>query len=37
MKRFLILVTVAVIAISLVVGCVAEVKTYIDSGQAIEH
>ncbi len=36
MKRFLILVTVAVIATSLVAGCVEEVKTYIDSGQAID-
>ncbi len=36
MKRFLILVTVAVIVTSLVVGCVGEVKTYIDSGQAID-
>ena len=36
MKKFLILVTVAVIAISLVAGCVGEVKTYIDSGQTID-
>ena len=35
MKRFLILVTAAVIATSLVAGCVGEVKTYTDSGQAI--
>jgi len=34
-KRFLMLVTVAVIATSLVTGCAGEVKTYIDSGQAI--
>jgi len=36
MKRFLILVTVAVIATSLVGGCVEEVKTYTDSGQTID-
>ncbi len=36
MKRFLILVTVAVIVTSLVTGCVGEAKTYIDSGQAID-
>ena len=35
MKKFLILVTVAVIATSLVAGCV-EVKTYTDSGQTID-
>ena len=35
MKKFLILVTVAVIATCLVAGCVGEVKTYTDSGQAI--
>ncbi len=35
MKRFLILVTVAVIATCLVAGCAGEVKTYTDSGQAI--
>ncbi len=35
MKRLLILVAVAVIAISLVAGCV-EVKTYTDSGQTID-
>ena len=35
MKKFLILVTVAVIATSPVAGCVGEVKTYTDSGQAI--
>jgi len=34
-KKFLILVTVAVIATSLVAGCV-EVKTYTDSGQTID-
>ncbi len=36
MKKFLILVTVAVVAISLAAGCVGEVKTYIDSGQTID-
>ena len=36
MKKFLILVTVAVVAISLVAGCVGEVKTYIDSGHTID-
>ncbi|MBE9483186.1 MAG: protease inhibitor I42 family protein [Chloroflexi bacterium] len=36
MKKFVILITVAVIAISLVAGCVGEVKTYIDSGQTID-
>ena len=36
MKKFLILITVAVIATSLVAGCVGEVKTYIDSGQTID-
>jgi len=35
-KKFLILITVAVIATSLVAGCVGEVKTYIDSGQTID-
>jgi len=35
MKKFLILVTVAVVATCLVAGCVGEVKTYTDSGQAI--
>ena len=35
MKRFLILVTVAVTAICLVAGCASEVKTYTDSGQSI--
>ena len=35
MKKSLILVTVAVIAISLLAGCVGQVKTYTDSGQAI--
>ena len=36
MKRFLIPVAVVVIATSLVAGCVGAVKTYIDSGQAID-
>ncbi|MBA7505854.1 hypothetical protein ES706_04531 [subsurface metagenome] len=36
MKKFLILVTVAVIATSLATGCVEEVKTYTDSGQTID-
>ncbi len=36
MKKFVILITVAVIAISLVAGCVEEIKTYIDSGQTID-
>ncbi len=35
MKKSLILVTVAVIATSLLAGCVGQVKTYTDSGQAI--
>ena len=35
MKKFLILVIVAVIAIPLLAGCVGQVKTYTDSGQAI--
>jgi len=35
-KRLLILVAVAVVAISLVAGCVGEVKTYTDSGQTID-
>jgi len=35
-KRFLILVTVLVIATCLLAGCVEEVKTYIDSGQTID-
>ena len=35
MKRFLILVTVAVVAIWPVAGCLGEIKTYTDSGQAI--
>jgi len=34
-KRFLILVTVAVLATSLIAGCVGGVKTYTDSGQTI--
>ncbi len=36
MKKFVILITVAVVATSLVAGCVGEVKTYIDSGQTID-
>ena len=36
MKKLVILITVAVIAISLVAGCVGEIKTYIDSGQTID-
>lgn len=36
MKRFLILVTVAMVATCLLAGCVEEVKTYIDSGQTID-
>ena len=36
MKKLLILITVAVIAISLVAGCVGKIKTYIDSGQTID-
>jgi len=35
MKRFLILVTVVMVATCLFAGCVREVKTYIDSGQTI--
>ncbi len=35
MKKFLILVTVAVVAIWPVAGCLGEIKTYTDSGQAI--
>ena len=35
MKKLVILVTVAVIAICLLGGCVGEVKTYTDSGQTI--
>ena len=35
MKRLLLLVTVAVLAICSLAGCVGEVKTYTDSGQAI--
>ncbi len=35
MKRFLILVTVAVLAICLLGGCAGEVKTYADSGQEV--
>ncbi len=36
MKKLVILVTVAVIATSLMAGCVGEVKTYTDSGQTID-
>ncbi len=36
MKKFVILVTVAVITTCLLAGCVGEVKTYIDSGQTID-
>lgn len=36
MKRFLILFTVVVIAVSCLGGCVEEVKTYIDEGQTID-
>ncbi len=35
MKRFLILITMAVLTICMVTGCVGEVKTYTDSGQTI--
>jgi len=35
-KKFLIVAAVAMMTSSLVVGCVKEVKTYIDSGQAID-
>lgn len=35
MKKFLILVILAVIALSLVAGCAREVETYTDSGQTI--
>jgi len=35
-KRLLILVTVAVLTICSVAGCVGEVKTYTDSGQVID-
>ncbi len=35
MKKFLILVILAVIALGLVAGCVREVETYTDSGQTI--
>ena len=35
MKKFLALVTLAVVAICLLTGCVGEVKTYTDSGQTI--
>ncbi len=36
MKKFLILITMAIIAISLVAGCVGEVKTYTDEGQTVD-
>jgi len=36
MKKFLILVTVVIVAICLLAGCVGEVETYIDSGQTID-
>ncbi len=36
MKKFVILITVAMMTISLVAGCVGEVKTYTDSGQTID-
>ncbi len=35
MKRFLILLTMALVATFLLAGCVGEVKTYVDSGQTI--
>jgi inhibitor of cysteine peptidase len=35
MKKFLILVTVTVMAVCLMAGCAGEVKTYTDSGQTI--
>jgi len=35
MKKFLMLVAVVVVATCLVAGCVGEVKTYTDSGQAV--
>ncbi len=36
MKKFVILITVVMVATSLMAGCVGEVKTYIDSGQTID-
>ena len=36
MKKLVILITVAVIATSLVTGCVKEVGTYTDSGQTVD-
>jgi len=36
MKRLLILVTVIMVAVCLMAGCTREVKTYSDSGQAID-
>ena len=36
MKRLLILVTVSVLTVCSVTGCVGEVETYTDSGQAID-
>ena len=36
MKKFLILVTVTMVATCLLAGCVGEVKTYVDSGQTID-
>ena len=36
MKKFLMLVTVAMVAVCLLAGCVGEVKTYTDSGQTID-
>ena len=36
MKKFLMLITVAVVAICLLAGCVGEVKTYTDEGQTID-
>ena len=36
MKRFLILMAMAVVAICMLAGCVGEIKTYTDSGQTID-
>ena len=36
MKKFLILVTVVMVAVCLMAGCTREVKTYSDSGQTID-
>ena len=36
MKRLLILVAVAIVAICIVTGCVGEIKTHTDSGQTID-